>query len=71
MKFLIYKYPPSRKKIVDTELSDRIVATKEYLVVENDMLKNAQMDLGLRDGQTNFDKDIKIWINKLIAETNK
>ena len=28
------------------------------------------MKIGLKDGQTNFNKDIKIWINMLISETN-
>lgn len=70
LKYLIYKYPPSRNKIVDTSLSEKIKTTKHFSPVEHDMLRRAGIKLGLVDGQTNFNKDIKIWINMLIKETD-
>lgn len=48
LQFLMNKYPPSRRKKVDTELSEKISDTnKEFSVPKYDMLVNAKMDIGL------------------------
>lgn len=48
LQFLISKYPPSRRKKIDSELSERIKDTnKEFSVTKCDMLSNAKMEIGL------------------------
>lgn len=48
LQFLINKYPPSRKKRNDTDISEKIKDTsKEFSIVKYDMLSNARMDIGL------------------------
>ena len=71
LRFLIHKYPPSRTNLIDTELSEKIQETKGYSVVKYDLLKNAGMEIGLTPGQTDFSKEIKRWLNRLIQETRK
>lgn len=68
LQFLINKYPPSRRKIIDTDISEKIKDTsKEFSIVKYDMLSGAKMDIGLDEKQTDFTKDIKLWLNKLVT----
>ena len=39
--------------------------------VQYEMLRNAKMEIGLEPGQTDFGKDIKKWLNKLIIESKR
>lgn len=71
LEYLIHKYPPSRTKQVDTELSERIKETKSFSMVKYDLLKNAGVYFGEKKGQTDFSTEIKQWLNKLILETKK
>lgn len=71
LEFLISKYPPSRRKKIDTELSDKISINNKFSVIKYDMLSNSKMNIGMVEKQTDFTKEIKIWLNVLVTETKK
>ena len=43
LEYLTHKYPPSRAKRIDTELSERIKETKSASIIKYDLLRNAGM----------------------------
>ena len=71
LTFLINKYPPSRRRIIDTELTEKIKEKKFCSVAKYDILKNSGVPIGMDEDQTDFTKDIKLFLNALIKETRK
>lgn len=69
LQYLIHKYPPTRSKLIDTELSERIKEIKVFSVIKYDLLRNAGMEFGIKKGQTDFTTDIKLWLNCIIKES--
>lgn len=67
LEFLMSKYPPSRNKIVDTEISAKIKDVAKNFDPKYDMLVNAGMKFNMDKFDYTF--EIKKWVNKLIAET--
>jgi hypothetical protein len=68
LEYLISKYPPSRHKIADSELSKHITEVKRHADVQYETLKNAGVSFVDDTGKEDFSREIKIWINKLIRE---
>lgn len=68
LQFLIRKYPPSKSKIIDTELSKQIVEVNRTFDLQNDILLNAGMSFVAED-QRDYTRSIKQWLNMLISET--
>lgn len=68
LEYLIDKHPPSKHKIVDTEIAKYVVELRNHTDLENDMLRNAGMSFASKTGKSDFTRDIKIWINRLLLE---
>jgi hypothetical protein len=71
LEFLIKKYPPSKHKIVDTELAKYIKETKRQAELQYDILRNAGVTFADDTGKTDFSREIKLWLNKLITEVKR
>jgi len=63
LDFLVHKYPPSRHKIVDTELGKHIPEMRRHTDIQYDMLRNAAVTFTTGCGI----KHIKLWLNKLVT----
>lgn len=66
LEFLIHKYPPSRHKVVDTELGRSIGEIKRHTELQHDVLRNAGVSFTMEKLQ--YAAEIKHWINRLIGE---
>lgn len=71
LNFLINKYPPSRRKIIDTELTEKIPEVMSFSVAKYDILKNSGSQIGFNQNQTDFTRDVKVFLNKIIKESKK
>lgn len=71
LEFLIRKYPPSRHKIVDTELARDIREVKRHGDIKYDILRNAGVSFTDDTGKSDFSYDIKRWLNVLIEEVKR
>lgn len=71
LTFLINKYPPSRRKIIDTELTEKIPEMRIFSIAKYDILKNAGSLIGLDQNQKDFTRDIKLFLNKILKETRE
>ncbi len=69
LDFLIKKYPPSKNKIVDTELANKIREVNRQSDLANDILRNSGMNFSDDTGKRDFTREIKLWINRLIEHT--
>ena len=68
LEFLMSKYPPSRHKIVDSDISSKIPEMRRHLEPQYDILSNAGVNFRV-EGLVDYTKEIKKFINKLIKET--
>jgi len=68
--FLTCKYPPSKNKIVDTELANVISEVNRTFDLQNDILRNAGMNFAI-DEQRDFTRSIKVWLNMIISESKR
>lgn len=71
LEFLISKYPPSRCKFIDTEISSKIKEMKKHMDPAYDMLTNAGMKFNGDDTKQDYTYEVKKWVNKMIAETKQ
>jgi hypothetical protein len=71
LEFLIKKYPPSKHKILDTELLKHIIPINKTNDAKYDILANAGMSFQANQTKSDFTSEIKIWINKIIMETKR
>jgi hypothetical protein len=63
------KYPPSRNKVVDIEISNRIREIRRHTDPVYEMLNNASMRFFRSAYSQDFTFEVKRWVNRLIIET--
>lgn len=63
------KFPQSRGKIADSELFKRIQEMNKSDEIGYDLLVNVGMSFSAPSTKSDFSKEIKLFLNKLIAET--
>lgn len=71
LEFLIKKYPQSKHKVVDTDLSKYIVDVNRQFDPYYDLVRNSGVSFVDTTGKTDWTREIKVWINLLISETKK
>lgn len=71
LEFLIRKFPPSKHKIVDTELAKHIKEVKRHGEIQYEILKNAGVSFAIVKDKGNYFPEIKRWINQLISEVKR
>lgn len=69
LEYMLKKYPPSRKKIVDTDLATKIKEVKRHTDYAYDILRNANFDFEYSSTKHDYSRDIKRWLNALILES--
>lgn len=69
LEYMLMKYPPSRKKIVDTDLAVKIKQVKRHTDYAYDILRNANFQFDYSPTKHDYSRDIKRWLNRLIIES--
>lgn len=69
LEFQIKKYPPSKHKILDTELLKYIAQVNRVGDLSYEMLSNAGMSFVGK--KADYTREIKLWVNRLIGETQR
>jgi hypothetical protein len=69
LEYMLNKYQPSRKKIIDTDLISKVKEVKRHTDLAYDILLNARFDFGYEAGKADYSRDIKRWLNVLVIES--
>lgn len=71
LEFLIQKYPPSKHKILDTDLAKHITEVKRTGDLHYEILRNAGFTFADDTGKVDFSREIKLWLNRLVEEVKR
>jgi hypothetical protein len=69
LEYLMDKYPQSRGKIADSELCKRIKEMNKSDEIGYDLITNVGMSFSAPSSKSDFSREIKLFLNKLISET--
>lgn len=66
LEYMLKKYPPSRKKIIDTDLAAKVKEVKRHTDFAYDILLNSAFNFNYFPEKIDYSKDIKRFLNTLI-----
>lgn len=69
LEYMLKKYPPSKKKIIDNDLTSKVKEVKRHTDFAYDILLNANFDFQYCSDKLDYSRDIKKWLNAIIKES--